>query len=96
MSSASKFHFRLYVAGESPNSVQAVANLQALCLQYLPGRHEIEILDVIRHPNRALEDNVLLTPTLVKLHPKPSGRIIGNLSNTQMVLQACGLNSITG
>ena len=96
MSLASKFHFRLYVAGESPNSLQAVANLHALCREHLLGQHEIEILDVVKHPKRALEDNVLLTPTLVKLSPKPVSRIIGNLSNTQTVLQACGLNANIG
>jgi circadian clock protein KaiB len=94
VSSASKFHFRLYVAGESPNSVQATANLQALCREHLPGQHEIEILDVVKHPKRALEDNILLTPTLVKLFPKPASRIIGNLSNTQTVMQACGLTTV--
>jgi circadian clock protein KaiB len=96
MSSGGKFHFRLYVAGESPNSVQAIANLHTLCREHLSGQHEIEILDVVKHPSRALEDNILLTPTLVKLAPKPSSRIIGNLSNTQTVMQACGLTSQTG
>jgi circadian clock protein KaiB len=93
MSQGRKFQFRLYVAGESPNSVQAIANLYALCHEYLPGQHEIEILDVVKHPQRALEDNILLTPTLVKLFPKPGSRIIGNLSNTPTVMQACGLKA---
>jgi circadian clock protein KaiB len=93
MSSGGKFHFRLYVAGEGLNSVQAIANLHALCREHLPGRHRIEILDVVRDPKRGLDDNVLLTPTLVKLFPKPASRIIGNLSDRQTVLQACGLES---
>jgi circadian clock protein KaiB len=91
MSSAKKFSFRLYVAGQGPNSIQAIANLRALCRKHMPGRHKIEILDIAQNPKRALEDNVLLTPTLVKLLPKPVGRIIGNLSDTKTVMDACGL-----
>lgn len=91
MSSAKKFYFRLYVAGQGPNSVQAIANLRALCREHLPGRHKIEILDIVRNPKRALNDNVLLTPTLVKVLPGPVGRIIGNLSDTKTVMHACGL-----
>jgi circadian clock protein KaiB len=91
MSSAKKYHFRLYVAGQGPNSIQAIANLRALCREHLPGRHKIEILDVVRNPQRAVDDNVLLTPTLLKLLPVPVGRIIGNLSDTKTVMHACGL-----
>ncbi len=83
--------FRLYIAGDAPNSMQAVANLHSMCLKHLPERHDIEIVDVVRHPKRALTDGVLLTPTLVKLAPKPVRRIIGNLSDTQTVLQAFGI-----
>jgi len=91
MSSAKKFCFRLYVAGEGPNSIQAIANLRALCREHLPGHHKIEILDVAQNPRRALDDKVLLTPTLVKLSPAPVGRVIGNLSDTRTVMRACGL-----
>lgn len=83
--------FRLYVAGDTQNSMQAVANLTSLCRTYLPDRHEIELVDVFRDPKRALEDRILMTPTLVKLEPLPSGRIIGTLSQTDFVLQTLGL-----
>ena len=83
--------FRLYIAGGTLNSVQAVANLTALCRAYLPEQYEIELVDVFRNPKRALDDRILMTPTLVKLEPSPSGRIIGNLSQTQFVLHALGL-----
>jgi len=83
--------FRLYVAGDTQNSAQAVANLTAMCRTYLPDQYEIELVDVFREPKRALEDRILMTPTLVRLEPSPSGRIIGNLSQTQFVLQALGL-----
>jgi circadian clock protein KaiB len=85
------FSFRLYIAGDTVNSAQAVANLSALCQTYLPERHKIEIIDVFREPMRALEERILMTPTLVKLTPGPVGRIIGTLSQTQLVMQALGL-----
>ncbi len=83
--------FRLYVAGDTQNSAQAFANLTAMCRMHLPDQYEIELVDVFREPKRALEDHILMTPTLVRLEPSPSGRIIGNLSQTQFVLQALGL-----
>lgn len=91
MSHSKLIKFRLYIAGEAPNSVQAVANLQTICREHLPERHEIEIVDVVRQPKKALEDGVLLTPTLVRLAPKPVRKIIGNLSDAQMVLQTFGI-----
>jgi circadian clock protein KaiB len=86
------FKFRLYVAGGSPNSLQAVSNLNALCREHLPDRHQVEIVDVIREPKRALADGILLTPMLVKFFPAPICKIIGNLSEPQMVLDALGLS----
>lgn len=88
---SASFRFRLYVAGTAANSVSARANLQALCDKYLPGRHEIEIVDILREPGRALKDNVLLTPMLVKVSPAPVLEILGNLSEPEVVLQALGL-----
>ena len=85
------FKFRLYVAGDTQNSAQAVANLTALCRARLPDRHHIEVVDVFREPKRALADGILMTPTLVKLSPSPVRRIIGTLSQTQPVLVALGL-----
>ncbi|MDM5180192.1 circadian clock KaiB family protein [Massilia sp. DJPM01] len=85
------FIFRLYVAGEAQNSVLARANLRALCETYLPGQHEIEVLDVFREPKRALEDGIFMTPTLLKLAPGSVRRIVGTLSQTEAVLLALGL-----
>ena len=87
------FKLRLYVAGDAPNSAQAVANLTALCRKNLLDRHEIEVVDVFREPKRALEDGIYMTPTLVKLAPSPALRIVGTLSETQTVLQALGVES---
>lgn len=79
------------MAGESPNSVQALTNLRALCAAHLPGRHEIEIVDVLHAPDCDLDEDILLTPTLVKLAPKPVKKIIGNLSDTATVCRTLGL-----
>ena len=87
-----KFRFRLYVAGDAQNSAQAVTNLTAFCKAYLRDRHAIEIVNVFREPKRALEDGILMTPTLMKLAPRPAPkRIVGTLSQTAPVLQALGL-----
>ncbi|MHB1047248.1 MAG: circadian clock KaiB family protein [Thermoanaerobaculia bacterium] len=88
--------FRLYVADGAPNSARAVANLTALCRDHLTGRHEIEIVDVFLQPERALEDSVFMTPTLVRLAPRPGRRIVGSLSDTLAVLHALGLEKRAG
>jgi circadian clock protein KaiB len=93
MSRRATFKFRLYIAGDAQNSAQAVANLSALCKAYLPNRHDIEVVDVLREPKRALADGVFMTPTLVRLAPVPVRRIVGTLSRTQTVLQALGLET---
>jgi circadian clock protein KaiB len=87
------FKFQLYVADEAQNSVQAITNLRALCRRYLPDRHEIEIVDVFREPRRALAEGIFMTPTLLRLAPLPVRRIVGTLSQTQVVLQALDLGA---
>ncbi len=85
------FKFRLYIADDALNSTQALANLAALCKAHLPDRHEIEVVDVFKDPQRALVDRIFMTPTLIKLAPLPIRRIVGTLSQTQTVLLALGL-----
>jgi circadian clock protein KaiB len=89
------FKFRLYVADDTLNSGQALANLRALCGAYLSGKHQIELVDVFKEPDRALEDRVFMTPTLIRLSPSPVARIVGNLSQTKFVLQVLGLEELT-
>jgi circadian clock protein KaiB len=84
---------RLYVAGKAPNSVKAIANLEAICQQYLKGAYKLEIVDVCEQPRRALADGVIVTPSLAKVSPAPSSNIIGNLADTLSVLAALGLNA---
>jgi circadian clock protein KaiB len=78
--------FKLYVAGHTPRSVTAIANLKALCEEHLPGRYKIEIIDLIERPELARSDQVVAIPTLVRKLPVPIRRIIGDLSNTERVL----------
>jgi circadian clock protein KaiB len=92
MSKSIPFKFRLYVAGEASNSTQAITNLRSFCREVLDERSEIEIVDVLREPKRALADGVLLTPMLVKLSPAPIRKIIGNLNQREPILQALGLD----
>lgn len=87
------FRFRLYVAGGTANSVQAIANLASLCRTHLAERHELEVIDVLRHPHRGLADRAFVTPMLIKLSPGNERRIIGTLRDTEKVLQALELGS---
>jgi circadian clock protein KaiB len=80
------WHLRLYVAGQSPKSLHAFANLKHLCEEHLAGRYEIEVVDLVEHPARARSDDILAIPTLVRRLPAPLRKIIGDLSNTERVL----------
>jgi len=96
VSRPAKFRFRLYVAGGTANSARAIANLERICRVHLPGRHEIEIVDVFRESDRALTDGVLMTPMLFKIAPTPVRSILGTLSHTETVLQALELDTPVG
>ena len=78
---------RLYIAGNAPNSVRALANVKAICDEHFASGHELEIVDLLEHPTRALADGIIVTPTLLKLLPLPVQRVIGSLSDTNQVLQ---------
>jgi circadian clock protein KaiB len=91
MNKPALFKFRLYTADSTINSAEALANLTALCDTYLPDRYEIEVIDVLVNPQRALVDQIRMTPTLLKVSPAPAQRITGTLSETSEVLAALGL-----
>ena len=84
---------RLYVAGHTQNSALASANLAAICEAHAAGRHQIEVVDVLLDPLRALADGVLMTPMLIKLGPGPVRKIVGTLSQTGIVVQVLGLGA---
>jgi circadian clock protein KaiB len=79
---------RLYVAGSAPNSLSAIANARAICAEHFSSGHEIEIIDLLEYPLRALADGVVVTPTLLRLSPLPVRKVIGNLSDAKQVLLA--------
>ncbi|MDQ1396429.1 MAG: circadian clock protein KaiB [Acidimicrobiaceae bacterium] len=81
-----QWHLCLYVAGQSPKSLQAFANLKTLCDEHLAGRYEIEVIDLVEHPSLAQSDDIVAIPTLVRRLPEPLRKIIGDLSNTERVL----------
>lgn len=95
MDSEVKVYFRLYIAGQGPNSRLAVSNLANFCETYLVGRYETEIVDVFHHQERALEDRIFITPQLIILTPLPVQTIIGNLSHAEVILQALDLSGMT-
>jgi circadian clock protein KaiB len=82
---------RLYVAGNAPNSLRAISSARALCEEHGAAGHELEIVDLLDHPQRAQADGVVVTPTLLKLSPSPSQRVIGNLSDMNRLLVTLGI-----
>lgn len=77
---------RLYVAGQTPKSLAAFANLKRLCEEHLPDRYAIEVIDLMQHPQLAAGDQIVAIPTLVRKLPEPLRRIVGDLSNTERTL----------
>jgi circadian clock protein KaiB len=87
------WRLRLYIAGQTPKSLTAFANLKRLCEERLKGRYAIEVVDLIEQPRLAKDDQILAIPTLVRRLPPPIRKIIGDLSNTERVLAGIGLLS---
>lgn len=81
-----KHTLRLYIAGQTPRSTAAVANLKRFCEAHLPGRYNIEVIDLMKTPTLARDHQILAIPTLVRELPSPVKKIIGDLSNTERVL----------
>jgi circadian clock protein KaiB len=80
------FVLRLYVAGQTPKSITAFANLKNICDEHLAGRYKIQVVDLLENPKLARGDQILAIPTLVRKLPEPVRKIIGDLSNTERVL----------
>lgn len=88
------YNLRLYVAGQTPKSLTALANLKKICDEHLVGRYQIEVIDLLEHPQLAAGDQILAVPTLVRRLPEPLKRIIGNLSNMERVLVGLDLRPV--
>lgn len=89
-------HLRLYVAGQSPKSLRAVANLKRLCAERLDDRYEIEIVDLVENPRLAAGDEIIAIPTLVRRLPEPMRKVIGDLSDSERVIVGLQLLPKTG
>jgi circadian clock protein KaiB len=88
------FNLRLYVAGQTPKSIRAFANLEVLCEEHLKGRYRIEVIDLLEHPEMARGDQIVAIPTLVIKLPLAVQKIIGDLSNTDRVLVGLALQPL--
>lgn len=87
---------RLYVAGQTPKSLAALANLKRICAEHLEGKYRIEVIDLVKNPQLAQGDQILAIPTLVRKLPPPIRKIIGDLSNTGRVLVGLNLHEGAG
>jgi len=85
---------RLYIAGSTPQSVNAIANIKKICDEYLLGRYDLEVIDLYQNPGLAKGEQIIAAPTLIKKLPVPLRRIIGDLSNTERVLVGLDLQTI--
>ena len=81
-----KWNLRLYTAGQSPKSLAALANLKRVCEEHLAGRYSIEVIDLLKNPRLAKDDEIVAIPTLVRKLPEPLRRIVGDLSDTERAL----------
>jgi circadian clock protein KaiB len=90
------WNLRLYVAGQTPKSITAFANLKQLCEKHLAGRYQIDIVDLVKQPHLAQNDQIVALPTLVRKLPEPLKRIIGDLSNLEKVMVGLDLRMTEG
>ena len=92
---ADVWNLRLYVAGQTPRSIAAFANLKRLCEEHLSGRYNIEVVDLIKHPQLAAGDQIVAIPTLVRKLPEPLRKIVGDLRDTERALVGLQLRPAT-
>ena len=88
------WRLRLYIAGHTPNSITAIANLKRICEDQLRGRYRIEVIDLLEKPQLAKGDQIIAIPTLVRRLPPPVKKIIGNLSKTESVVVGLDLQPV--
>lgn len=89
------WELRLYVAGETPRSVEAFARLKLICEEHLHGRYAIEVIDLLKNPTLATGDQIIAIPTVVRRLPAPMKKIIGDLSNLERVIVGLDLTQVT-
>lgn len=90
---ADQWTLRLYIAGQTPRSLAALANLKRLCEQHLAGRYQIEVVDLLKAPQLGARDQIVALPTLVRKLPEPIKRVIGDLSDSKRVTMGIDLTT---
>ncbi len=90
--SQEKYVLRLFVAGMNPKSVQAIENIKRICEKYLPGRYQLEVIDVYQQPILAKDGQIVAAPTLIKDLPPPLRKLVGSMSDTERVLVGMDLH----
>jgi circadian clock protein KaiB len=88
-----RYILKLYVAGQSPKSVNAIANIKKICEANLVGRYELDVIDLYQQPQLAQGEQIIAVPTLIKKHPSPLRRVIGDLSSIERVLAGLDIRS---
>ncbi len=91
-----KLIFRLYITQQAPSSMRALSNLKTICRDYFPNNVQLEVVDTVEQPLRAMQDGIVITPTLVKLSPEPSWSIVGDLSEDARVLASMNADGQAG
>ena len=91
-----RYILRLYVTGKTPNSVRAVAKVKEFCEEVLPGRYQLQVVDIYQQPALAEGDHILVAPTLVRRAPGPLRRLIGNLYDRDRLLAGLELQPVAG
>jgi circadian clock protein KaiB len=89
------WNLRLYVAGQTPKSIRAFANLKKICDEHLAGKYRIEVIDLLENPLLAKGDQIIAIPTLVRKLPEPIKKIIGDLANTERVLVGLDIRPVS-
>lgn len=82
----------LYISGTTPHSARALVNIRSLCETHLQGRYQLEIIDILLHPGKVAQDQVIATPTLIRKSPLPVRRFIGDMSQQERLLKGLGLS----
>jgi circadian clock protein KaiB len=88
------YSLRLFISGSTPRSTRAVANIRSLCEEHLPGRYELEVIDIYQQPEHAVVAQIIAAPTLIKQLPLPLRRFIGNLSDRKKMLVALNIKDL--
>jgi circadian clock protein KaiB len=90
---SSRYILKLYVAGQSPKSANAIVNIKKICEEHLQGRYELDVIDLYQQPQLAQGEQIIAVPTLIRKLPPPLRRIIGDMSNTERVLVGLDIRS---